>query len=155
MSAFFNVPSTDIITCVFIALFIIFSEQSYEKSIIIIFIIISLCVHVHSVVSDSLRPYDCRPQGSSVHGIFQARILEWIATSFSRESSQPRDQTRVSCFSFIDRHSFPTGRLGKAHCHLRDEETKGKKLPSLGNYQSQAHVKATCQSLGTCQSQGI
>ena len=101
------------------------------------------------------NPMDCGLPGSSVHRIFQARILEWIATSFSRESSQPRDQTRVSCFSFIDRHSFPTGRLGKAHCHLRDEETKGKKLPSLGNYQSQAHVKATCQSLGTCQSQGI
>ena len=35
--------------------------------------------------------------GSSVHAIFQARILEWIATSFSRGSSQPRDQTQVSC----------------------------------------------------------
>ena len=35
--------------------------------------------------------------GSSVRGIFQARILEWVAISFSRGSSQPRDQTRVSC----------------------------------------------------------
>ena len=34
--------------------------------------------------------------GSSVHGIFQARILEWVAISFSRQSSQPRDQTLVS-----------------------------------------------------------
>ena len=34
--------------------------------------------------------------GSSVHGIFQARILEWVAISFSRGSSQPRDWTRVS-----------------------------------------------------------
>ena len=34
--------------------------------------------------------------GSSVHGIFQARILEWVATSFSNGSSQPRDRTRVS-----------------------------------------------------------
>ena len=33
----------------------------------------------------------------SVHGIFQARVLEWVAISFSRGSSQPRDQTRVSC----------------------------------------------------------
>ena len=40
---------------------------------------------------------DCSPPGSSVHGIFQARILEWVATSFSRGSSWPRDQTRVSC----------------------------------------------------------
>ena len=34
--------------------------------------------------------------GSSIHGIFQARVLEWIAISFSRGSSRPRDQTRVS-----------------------------------------------------------
>ena len=39
---------------------------------------------------------DCSPPGSSVHGIFQARILEWVAISFSRRSSQPRDWTRVS-----------------------------------------------------------
>ena len=37
------------------------------------------------------------PPGSSVHGIFQAWILEWVAISFSRGSSQPRDRTRVSC----------------------------------------------------------
>ena len=39
----------------------------------------------------------CSLPGSSVHGIFQARVLEWIAISFSRGSSQPRDRTRVSC----------------------------------------------------------
>ena len=37
-----------------------------------------------SVVSDSLRPMDCSPPGSSVHGILQARILEWVAMPFSR-----------------------------------------------------------------------
>ena len=42
------------------------------------------------------NPMDCSPPGSSIHGIFQARILEWVATSFSRGSSQPRDQTPVS-----------------------------------------------------------
>ena len=42
-------------------------------------------------------PMDCSPPGSSVHEIFQARILEWVAISFSRGSSQPRDWTRVSC----------------------------------------------------------
>ena len=41
-------------------------------------------------------PMDCSPPGSSVHGVFQARILEWGAISFSRGSSQPRDQTWVS-----------------------------------------------------------
>ena len=39
---------------------------------------------------------DCSPLGFSVHGILQARILEWVAVSFSKESSQPRDQTQVS-----------------------------------------------------------
>ena len=42
-------------------------------------------------------PMDCNLPGSSVHGIFQARILEWVAISFSRGSSRPRDRTQVSC----------------------------------------------------------
>ena len=46
----------------------------------------------------SVTPWTvCSPTGSSVHGIFQARVLEWVAISFSRGSSQPRDRTGVSC----------------------------------------------------------
>ena len=44
-------------------------------------------------------PTDCSPPGSSVHGIFQARILEWVAIFFSRGSSQPRDRAHISCVS--------------------------------------------------------
>ena len=51
------------------------------------------------VVSDSLQPMDCSLPGSSVHGILQARILEWVAIPFSRGSSQPRDRTQVSCIA--------------------------------------------------------
>ena len=47
-------------------------------------------------------PMDCSLSGSSVHGIFQARVLEWVAISFSRVSSQSRDRTLVSCTA--DRH---------------------------------------------------
>jgi len=47
------------------------------------------------------NPLDCSPPGSSVHGISQARILEWVAISFSRGSSQPRDWTSVFCVSCI------------------------------------------------------
>ena len=47
-------------------------------------------------MSNSLQPMDCNPPGSSVHGIFQARILECFATSFSRGSSWLRGQTWVS-----------------------------------------------------------
>ena len=41
-------------------------------------------------------PMDCSLPGSSIRGILQARVLEWVAISFSRRSSQPRDRTRVS-----------------------------------------------------------
>ena len=51
-----------------------------------------------SVVSDSLWPRGlCSLSGSSVHRIFQARILEWVAISYSRGSAWPRDWTWVSC----------------------------------------------------------
>ena len=43
-------------------------------------------------------PIDCRPPDSSVHGILQARTLEWVAISFSRRSSWPRDGTCICCF---------------------------------------------------------
>ena len=49
-----------------------------------------------SVVSDPATPYTS-PQGSSVHGIIQARILERVAMSSSGDSSRPRDRTWVSC----------------------------------------------------------
>ena len=59
-----------------------------------------LCV-LHAQLCPTLcDPMDCSPPGSSVHGILQARILEWVAIPFSRGSSQPRDQTQVSCTEY-------------------------------------------------------
>ena len=59
-------------------------------------ILVCVCVYVsRSVVSDSCDPMDYSPPGSFVHGILQARILEWVAISFSRGFSQPRDGTWV------------------------------------------------------------
>ena len=49
------------------------------------------------------NPMDCNPPGSSVHGILQARILDWVVVSSSRGSSWPRDGTWISC---IDRRIF-------------------------------------------------
>ena len=46
---------------------------------------------------------DCNPPGSSIHGIFQARILEWVAISSSRRSSPPRDWIQASCIPCISR----------------------------------------------------
>ena len=48
-------------------------------------------------------PLVCSLPGSPLHGIFQARILEWVAISYSRESSRLRDWTHVSCVSYIGR----------------------------------------------------
>ena len=61
-----------------------------------------MCVHAQSclILWDHM---DCRPSGSSVHGILQPRILEWAAISSSRGSSQSKDQTPVSCISCIGR----------------------------------------------------
>ena len=50
----------------------------------------------HSVTFDSHNPMDCSPPGSSAHGILQAKILEWVAIFFSRVSSRPRNETRVT-----------------------------------------------------------
>ena len=44
-------------------------------------------------------PMDCSLPGCSIHGILQARVLVWVAISFSRGSSWPRDQTRISCIA--------------------------------------------------------
>ena len=52
-----------------------------------------------TTTTSSLPPLDCSPPGSSVHGILQARILEWVAIPFFRGSSRPRDQTQVSCIA--------------------------------------------------------
>ena len=68
----------------------------------------------HSVVPDSLWPHGLRSlPGSSVHGIFQARILEWVAISFSRRSSWPRDWTLV--FHIVDR-SFTVWNIREVRC---------------------------------------
>ena len=58
----------------------------------------------HSLqLCDSVRLHNCSLPGSSVHGILQARILEWVALVHSRRSSRPRDGTQVSCVSCISR----------------------------------------------------
>ena len=54
---------------------------------------------VASIMSDSCDPMDCSPPGSSLHGILQARILEWVAIPFSRGSSRCRNWTWVSCIA--------------------------------------------------------
>ena len=64
-------------------------------------------------------PMDCSLPRSSIHGIFQTRVLEWVAISLSRESSQPRDQIWVSCV---------VGRCCMVWA-TREGKDKGNKLP--------------------------
>ena len=76
-----------------------------------------MCVPVlsHSVMQILCSPMDCTLPGSSAHGIFQARILEWGAISYSRGSSQPRGR---SCISDVSWHwqagSLPLAPLGSS-----------------------------------------
>ena len=58
---------------------------------------------------------DCNPPGSSVHGILQARILEWVAISFSRGSSWHRDQIHIYCVSCIAGGFLTTWAVGETH----------------------------------------
>ena len=64
-------------------------------------------------------PMDCSLPGSFVHGIFQARTLEWVAMPFSRGSSWPRDQTHVSYFSCIGRRFFTTRTTKKSLLYIK------------------------------------
>ena len=85
-----------------------FGTEGYflEHSLILSFFKIFLCMcgllkKKNEVAQSCLTlcdPMDCSLPGSSIQGIFQARTLEWVAMSFSRGSSRPRDWNRVFCF---------------------------------------------------------
>ena len=59
----------------------------------------SICAKLLQSCPTLCNPMDCNPSGSSVHGIFQARTLGWVAISSSRGSSQSRDQTWLTWLS--------------------------------------------------------
>ena len=63
---------------------------------------IGVYMHAHSIAQSCLslgNPMDCSRLAFTVHGIFWARILQWVAISYSRISSQNKDQTQISCSS--------------------------------------------------------
>ena len=99
-------------------------------------------------MSDSCNPTDCSPPASSVHWISQARILEWIAISFSREFSGPRDRTCLSCL--IGRF-FTTEAPGKHRgilvlVHIVDASFSGAKL-WLFNHNSSKNLESQGERL--------
>ena len=78
------------------------------------YVIKNMCMHAKSLQScpTLYNPMDCRPLCSAVHGILQARILEWGSMPSSRGSSWPRDPNGLSCVSWKT-GSLPLVPLGK------------------------------------------
>ena len=81
----------------------------------------------------------CSPPGSSIHGIFQARILEWVAISFSMGSSQPRDQFmwhNLISFNICLHLKFFVFFLGGGPCSCNDPRPGIEPLPPILEAQS-------------------
>ena len=85
-------------------------ENSWVQNIAVSILLLLNCIWL-------CNPMGCSPPGSSVHRISQARILEWVAISFSRRSFWPWDQICISC---IAGRFFTTGSSGKE----RDKQTQ-------------------------------
>ena len=73
-------------------------------------------------MSDSLQPHGLQPTRVLGHGILQARLLEWVASSSSRESSQPRDQTRASYISCTGKQALYQCDTWEVHGKAKTEE---------------------------------
>ena len=97
-----------------------------------------------SVVSDSATSWTIAYTGSSVHGIFQARILEWVAISFCRGSSRPRDQTQVSYIA-VRRFTVWVTReaLGVHHYPTRNQFPENELLILLVEINSKDKIRRT------------
>ena len=76
--------------------FLYTTQRHFNSSWSVKVLVAQSCLTLHD-------PMDCSLPSSSIHGIFQERILEWVAISFSRGSSQPKDQTHISCISCFGR----------------------------------------------------
>ena len=93
---------------------------------------VCVCVHVHSRAELCLtlcNPMDCSSPDSSVHET-EASILEWVAVSFSRGSSQPRDRTHISCVSCFGRQIL-----------------QGETFPCLFGFLEATHLPESCYLL--------
>ena len=140
---------------------------------IIPFIYFGLCVCAESLQSclTLCDPMDYSPTGSSVHGIFLAWILEWVAMPSSRGSSQSRDQTRICCVSSIAGRFLTTEPLGrplglyyrafkatifhwKRHWCWERQEEKGTTEDEMVGWHHQLYGDVFEQALGDGEDQG-
>ena len=101
-----------------------------------------LLLFSHSAASDSLWPKNCSLPGSSVHGIPQTRIQDWVAISFSMGSSQARDQTCISCLGRQILYYWTTWVQGPFRS---DQISRSVVSDSLRPHESQ-HARPPCPS---------
>ena len=97
-------------------------------------------------MSNPLGHTDCSPSRSSIHGIFQARILEWVAIFYSRESSQPRNWTLISC---VGRWIlYPGGnRMYESYIFIHSSLDRHKLFPYLGYRESYGNTHGSADTL--------
>ena len=96
----------------------------------------SVCMYTQSLQSclNLCDPMDCNPPGSSVHGILQARILEWVAMPFSQGSSQPSDQTLIFCIAGRFFSAEPPGKPPHTVCESESRSVMSDSLRPHGLY---------------------
>ena len=106
---------------------------------------IFICIKVLVSCVQLCDPMDCSLPDSSFHGIFQARILEWVAIPFSRGSSWPRDQTQVSC---IAGRFFTFSATMEALCFcnsaVQGEQLRNSSTGQEGGSRSRAYRHSAC-----------
>ena len=90
-------PLNMISICSWLSCLIFKGNQLAGRSRVCVCVCVCVCVLVTQSCPTLCNPMDCSWPGSSVHGILQARIVEWVAMPSSRGSSQPGDRTQVSC----------------------------------------------------------
>ena len=122
---------------------------------------IQKCSHMCVLHAKSLQscltmcdPTDCSPPGFSVHGILQARILEWVAISFSKGSSRSRDRSCVSSVSWTGRWILTTRATWEARVftHLWSTDCQqDAMLQSMGHKQSDTAERLNWTKLKTVQ----
>ena len=94
-------------------------QNAFQMSENLCYLIYLMKSESESEVSQSCQtlcnPVDCSPPGFSIHGILQARMLEWVASSFSRGSSRPRVKAASPASPALAGRSFPLSRLGRLY----------------------------------------
>ena len=113
----------------------------------------STFIHASSITKSCLtlrNTMECSPPGSSVYGILQARILEWVAICFSRGRSQPRDPTLISytgrrvLYHWVTRGPLSTF-ITTSHTRNLDWETTSKNSPKLLRAPAKGSEKDYCK----------